>query len=87
MHEDPQVPNYGKRGTGTMLKNGLCIAIEPMITMGSRQVFMDSDRWTIRTRDGKPAAHYEHSLAVRQGRAEVLSSFDEIEKILGDKAI
>jgi methionyl aminopeptidase len=55
--------------------------------MGSRQVFMDSDRWTIRTRDGKPAAHYEHSLAVRQGRAEVLSSFDEIEKILGDKAI
>lgn len=87
MHEDPQVPNYGKRGTGTMLKNGLCIAIEPMITMGSRQVFMDPDRWTIRTRDGKPAAHYEHSLAVRQGRAEVLSSFDEIEKILGDKAI
>jgi methionyl aminopeptidase len=70
-----------------MLKNGLCIAIEPMITMGSRQVFMDPDRWTIRTRDGKPAAHYEHSLAVRQGRAEVLSSFDEIEKILGDKAI
>jgi len=87
MHEDPQVPNYGKRGTGTMLKNGLCIAIEPMITLGARQVFMDPDRWTIRTRDGKPAAHYEHSLAVRQGKAEVLSSFEEIEKILGDKAI
>ena len=70
MHEDPQVPNYGKRGTGTMLKKGLCIAIEPMITLGARQVTMDSDRWTIRTRDGKPAAHYEHSLAVRQGKAD-----------------
>lgn len=87
MHEDPQVPNYGKRGTGTMLKKGLCIAIEPMITLGARLVTMDSDRWTIRTRDGKPAAHYEHSLAVRQGKADVLSSFEEIEKVLGDKAI
>ena len=87
MHEDPQVPNYGKRGTGTMLKKGLCIAIEPMITLGARQVTMDSDRWTIRTRDGKPAAHYEHSLAVRQGKADVLSSFEENEKVLGDKAI
>ena len=87
MHEDPQVPNYGKRGSGSLLKNGLCIAIEPMITMGSRQIYMESDRWTIKTRDGRPAAHYEHSLAVRPGKADVLSSFEEIEKVLGDKAI
>lgn len=87
MHEDPQVPNFGKRGSGTMLKNGLCIAIEPMITLGSRQIYMDTDRWTIRTRDGRPAAHYEHSIAVRAGKADILSSFEEIENILGDKVI
>lgn len=87
MHEDPQVPNYGKRGSGPMLKKGLCIAIEPMITMGGRDIVMDSDRWTVRTRDGKPAAHFEHSIAVRAGKADVLSSFEEIERVLGDKAI
>lgn len=87
MHEDPQVPNYGKRGSGPMLKKGLCIAIEPMITMGEREIYMDSDRWTVKTRDGKPAAHYEHSLAVRAGKADILSSFEEIERVLGDKAI
>lgn len=87
MHEDPQVPNYGKRGSGPMLKKGLCIAIEPMITMGVREIYMDSDRWTVKTRDGKPAAHYEHSLAVRAGKADILSSFEEIERVLGDKAI
>ncbi|MCF0159701.1 MAG: type I methionyl aminopeptidase [Bacteroidaceae bacterium] len=87
MHEEPQVPNYGRRGSGIMLKNGLCIAIEPMITMGSREILMDSDRWTIRTKDGLPAAHYEHSLAIRPGKADVLSSFEEIEKVLGEKAV
>lgn len=87
MHEDPQVPNYGKRGSGPLLKKGLCIAIEPMITLGSRQIFMESDRWTVKTRDGKAAAHYEHSIAVRQGKADILSSFEEIEKVLSDKAI
>lgn len=87
MHEEPQVPNYGKRGSGTMLKNGLCIAIEPMITMGGREIYMEADRWTIKTRDGKPAAHFEHSVAVRKGAADILSSFEEIEKVLGDKAI
>lgn len=87
MHEDPQVPNFGRRGTGPLLKKGLCIAIEPMITLGSRQIYMESDRWTIKTRDGKPAAHYEHSIAVRPGKADILSSFEEIEKVLGDKAI
>lgn len=87
MHEDPQVPNYGKRGSGPLLKKGLCIAIEPMITLGSRQIFMESDRWTVKTRDGKAAAHYEHSIAVRHGKADILSSFEEIEKVLSDKAI
>lgn len=87
MHEDPQVPNYGRRGSGPLLKKGLCIAIEPMITLGDRQIVMDSDKWTVRTRDRKFAAHYEHSLAVRSGKADILSSFDEIEKVLGDKAI
>lgn len=79
MHEDPQVPNYGRRGQGKQIKNGLCIAIEPMITMGDRQVVLDEDRWTIRTRDGKPAAHFEHTIAVRKGEAEILSSFEYIE--------
>lgn len=81
MHEDPQVPNYGRRGNGVLLKAGMCIAIEPMITMGDRSIYMMPDRWTVRTRDGKPAAHFEHTIAIRQGKAEVLSSFDEIENI------
>lgn len=81
MHEDPQVPNFGKRGNGIMLKSGMCIAIEPMVTMGDRAIYMMPDRWTIKTRDGKPAAHFEHTIAVRNGRAEVLSSFEEIEQI------
>ncbi len=81
MHEDPQVPNYGSRGSGMLLKAGMCIAIEPMITMGDRKIYMMPDRWTIRTRDGKLAAHFEHTMAIRKGKAEVLSSFDEIEKL------
>ena len=87
MHEDPQVPNYGRRGNGILLKNGLCIAIEPMITMGTKDIYMQEDRWGIVTRDKKPAAHYEHSLCVRKGKADILSSFDEIEKVLADKFI
>ena len=87
MHEEPYVPNYGRRGNGIMLKKGLCIAIEPMITLGSRQVALEADRWTVRTRDRKWAAHYEHTLAVRQGKADILSSFEFIEEVLGDKAI
>ncbi|MBQ4210392.1 MAG: type I methionyl aminopeptidase, partial [Prevotella sp.] len=63
MHEDPQIPNYGRRGNGALLKSGMCIAIEPMITMGNRQIWMMPDKWTIRTRDGKPAAHFEHTIA------------------------
>lgn len=82
MHEDPQVPNYGRRGNGVMLKQGMCLAIEPMVTMGERAIIMDDDRWTIRTRDHKPAAHFEHTIAVRRGEAEILSSFDEIKEVL-----
>ena len=87
MHEEPPVPNYGKRGSGVLWKCGMCVAIEPMITLGSPQIYMEPDRWTIRTRDGKWAAHFEHTLAVRKGKAEVLSTFDFIEEVLGDNAI
>ena len=83
MHEDPQVPNYGRRGNGVMLKASMCIAIEPMITQGKRDIWLDKDRWTVRTRDGKPAAHFEHTIAVCKGQAEILSSFEEIERIEG----
>lgn len=79
LHEDPQVPNYGKRGKGTKLKDGLVIAIEPMINLDAKEVFTDKDGWTVRTADGKPAAHYEHTVCVRKGKADILSSFSAIE--------
>jgi methionyl aminopeptidase len=87
MHEDPQVPNYGRRGNGILLKSGLCIAIEPMITLGVKEIYMQEDRWGIITRDRKPAAHFEHSICVRKGKADILSSFEEIEKVLRDKSL
>ena len=87
MHEDPQVPNYGRRGTGTMLKKGMCIAIEPMITQGDRQIVLEKDGWTVRTRDRKFAAHFEHTVVVGLGKADILSSFEYIEQVLGDKSI
>ena len=80
MHEDPQVPNYGRRGNGVMLKAGMCIAIEPMITMGRRDIYLKPDRWSVCTQDGKPAAHFEHTIVVRRGEAEILSTFEEIEQ-------
>lgn len=83
MHESPSVPNYGARGNGVLLKAGMCLAIEPMITMGDKSICIMPDGWTIRTRDGKPAAHFEHTVAVLRGKAEILSSFDEVEKIEG----
>lgn len=82
MHEDPQVPNYGRRGNGPKLKDTMCIAIEPMITQGDRKIWLHNDKWSIVTRDKKPAAHYEHTVVVRKGKAEILSSFEEIEKII-----
>lgn len=80
MHEEPSVPNYGTAHTGMMLKSGLCIAIEPMVTMGRRHIALMHDRWSIRTVDGTPAAHYEHTIVVRRGKAEILSTFEDIEK-------
>lgn len=85
MHEDPNVPNYGKRGYGTLLKRGMCLAIEPMITLGNRQIVIESDGWGARTRDRRVAAHFEHTIAVCAGKAEILSTFDFIESVLGDK--
>lgn len=79
LHEEPQVPNFGKRGTGAKLREGLVIAIEPMINMGTKDVFHDKDGWTIRTADGKPAAHFEHDICVQKGKADILSSFTPIE--------
>ena len=79
LHEDPQVPNYGKRGTGTKLSEGIVIAIEPMITFGKKDIIQERDGWTIKTKDRKPAAHFEHDIAVRNGKAEILSSFEWIE--------
>ena len=79
LHEEPQVPNYGKRGTGAKLKEGMVICIEPMINMGTKNVYHDKDGWTIRTEDGKPAAHYEHVICIQRGKADILSSFVEIE--------
>ncbi len=79
LHEEPQVPNYGKRGSGTKVLEGAVIAIEPMINMGKKGVFYDEDGWTVRTSDGKPAAHYEHTVCVQKGKADILSSFTDIE--------
>lgn len=83
MHEEPQVPNYGTRGTGKQLRNGLCIAIEPMITLGSPKLRMLNDRWTVETCDGRCAAHFEHTIAIHKGKADILSTFEQIEEIEG----
>ncbi len=79
LHEDPQVPNFGKRGNGPKLKDGMVIAIEPMINLGVKEVFYDEDGWTVRTKDRKVSAHYEHTVCIRKGKADILSSFTEIE--------
>lgn len=82
LHEKPEVPNYGKRGSGAKLKAGMVLAIEPMINLGRKEVIQDPDGWTIRTADSKPSAHYEHNVAIRNGKADVLSTFEDIEKVL-----
>ncbi|MBS1688604.1 MAG: type I methionyl aminopeptidase [Bacteroidetes bacterium] len=79
LHEDPQVPNYGRRGDGKRLKEGMVLAIEPMINLGVRDVYTKEDGWTVVTADGKPSAHYEHTTVVRKGRGEALSNFAPIE--------
>ena len=87
LHEDPSVPNFGTPGRGVRLLPGMTIAIEPMITLGSRQIVMERDGWTVRTRDRKCAAHFEHTVAIGVGKADILSSFEYVEQVLGDKAI
>ena len=87
MHEDPEVPNYGRRGIGPVLRNGMCICIEPMINMGSRNITIDRDGWTCRTRDHKPTAHYEHTLAIADDEPLVLTTFDYIKEVLQDRFI
>ena len=83
MHESPEVPNYGRRGTGPLLKEGMVICIEPMINMGSKNVVFERDGWTVRTKDRKPSAHFEFAVAIRNGEADVLTDFDIIEKAIG----
>ena len=80
LHEDPQVPNYGKRGTGAKLKEGLVLAIEPMINLGRKEVYTESDGWTVRTKDGKPSVHFEHDVAVKKNKADILSNYATIEE-------
>ena len=80
LHESPEVPNYGRRGYGIKLKKGLVIAIEPMINMGTRKILQHSDGWTITTLDSQPSAHFEHTIVVRNDKAEILSSFEYIDK-------
>jgi len=87
LHEAPEVPNYGRKGNGIMLKSGMTIAIEPMINLGSRNLVFERDGWTTRTIDRKPSAHFEHSIAIRRGKADILSSFEYIEQVLGNRAI
>jgi methionyl aminopeptidase len=87
LHEEPEVPNFGKRGFGPKLLEGLVIAIEPMINMGKRQVRELPDGWTIVAADNKPSAHFEHTIAIRNGKADVLSSFEEIEKVLKNSKV
>jgi len=79
LHEDPQVPNYGKRGSGVKLKEGLVLAIEPMINLGKRDVHTESDGWTVRTADHKPSVHFEHDVAVLKNKADILSDYSIIE--------
>jgi methionyl aminopeptidase len=87
MHEDPQVPNYGKRGRGKKLENGMVLAIEPMVNMGTREILMLDDDWTIVTADGKYSAHFEHDVALVNGKPEILSTFDFVEEALDKKGM
>jgi methionyl aminopeptidase len=82
LHEEPEVCNFGKRGSGILMKEGLVLAIEPMINLGTKKVKQSTDGWTISTFDNKPSAHYEHNIAIRKGRAEVLSDHTIIEKVI-----
>jgi methionyl aminopeptidase len=82
MHEEPEIPNYGKRGKGVKLKTGMTLAIEPMINMGTRHIKQLKDGWTIITADGKPSAHFEHDILILNGKNEILTTFDYIDEVL-----
>jgi methionyl aminopeptidase len=81
LHEKPEVPNYGKRGNGPKLISGMVIAIEPMINLGKKNIVQERDGWTIRTTDGKPSAHFEHTVLVSKDKAEILTTFKYIEEV------
>lgn len=85
LHEKPEVPNFGRRGKGKELREGMVLAIEPMINLGKRKVYQARDGWTIRTDDGLPSAHFEHDVVIRRGEAEILSTFDFIDEVLKNK--
>lgn len=86
LHEKPDVPNYGKRGSGVQLQPGLVLAIEPMINLGTKNVVQEADGWTIRTKDHKPSAHFEHTVVIRKEKAEILTSFEYIEQAIAQHA-
>ena len=83
MHEEPEVPNFGRRGYGPLLRNGMCICIEPMINQGVKNVVFEADGWTVRTKDRKCSAHFEHCVAIVPGGPQILSSFDYLEETVG----
>jgi methionyl aminopeptidase len=85
LHEKPEVPNYGRRGTGMKLEEGMVIAIEPMINAGTANIEFWSDGWTVTSRDSQPSAHFEHTVAIKKGKADVLSTFSLIEEVLKEK--
>jgi len=87
LHESPEVPNWGKRGTGSKLSKGLVICIEPMINLGVKETVQMKDGWTIKTADGKPSAHYEYAVAVDKGKADVLTTFEFIEEVLNKRLL
>ena len=83
MHEEPEMPNYGKRGRGKKFVDGMVVAIEPMINMGTHRIKQHSDGWTITTKDNMPSAHFEHNIALVDGKPELLSTFAYINEALG----
>lgn len=87
LHEGPEVPNYGKRGKGLRLKEGMVLAIEPMINLGTKSIMQERDGWTIRTTDRKYSAHFEHTVVVRKGQAEILTTFDYIEQVTANTSL
>lgn len=85
MHEDPEVLNYGRRASGPVMRNGMVFCIEPMINMGVRNIVIDRDGWTCRTRDRKPSAHFEHTIAIQNGETEILTTFDYVREAMGER--